>query len=233
MLGPSFVASPGIVQRVYGARDDRAVQLGVGLNGVALLVFAAAPALLGMIARSVAPDLDDQNLALPTLLLESLPPLVGALGLAAVFSAEVSSADALLFMLSTSLSRDLYHRFIRPGASDAQVLNVARWAAVAGGVGGTVVAMVSESIIDPLRIFYTLLGVCLIVPLVGGVYLRRVRTPEALASIGAGVAVVVIVQATFGADGVAGLTPAMLGISAALLATLGAMMLTRKRPREV
>mgnify|MGYP001991154349 CR=1 FL=1 len=54
MLGPSFIVSPGILQRVYGARDDRAVQLGVGLNGVALLVFAAAPALLGMIARSVA-----------------------------------------------------------------------------------------------------------------------------------------------------------------------------------
>ena len=233
MLGPSFVVSPGIVQRVYGARDDRAVQLGVGLNGVALLVFAAAPALLGMIARSVAPDLDDQNLALPTLLLESLPPLVGALGLAAVFSAEVSSADALLFMLSTSLSRDLYQRFVHPGASDAQVLSVARWAAVAGGVGGTVWAIVSQSIIAPLKIFYTLLGVCLIVPLVGGVYVRRVRTPEALASIGAGVVVVVTVQASFGVDGIAGFTPAMLGISAALLATLGAMVLTRTRPREV
>jgi SSS family solute:Na+ symporter len=167
------------------------------------------------------------------LLLESLSPLVGALGLAAVFSAEVSSADALLFMLSTSLSRDLYQRFVHPGASDAQVLSVARWAAVAGGVGGTVWAIVSQSIIAPLKIFYTLLGVCLIVPLVGGVYVRRVRTPEALASIGAGVVVVVTVQASFGVDGIVGFTPAMLGISAALLATLGAMVLTRTRPREV
>ena len=233
MLGPSFVVSPGIVQRVYGARDDRAVQLGVGLNGVALLVFAAAPALLGMIARAVAPDLPEPDLALPTLLLQSLPPLVGALGLAAVFSAEVSSADALLFMLATSLSRDLYHRFVRPGASDAQILRVARWAAVAGGVGSTVWAIGSESIMEPLKIFYTLLGVCLIVPLVGGLYVRRVGTVEALASIGAGVVVVVMVQVSFGVNGVAGFTPAMLGISAALLATLGAMVLTNKRPGEV
>ena len=233
MLGPSFIVSPGILQRVYGARDDRAVQLGVGLNGVALLVFAAVAPLLGMIARSVAPDLADQDMALPTLLIGSLPPLVGALALAAVFSAEVSSADAILFMLATSLSRDLYHRFVHPDASDAQVLAVARRAAVAGGVGGTTLAIILSSIVDALAIFYTVLAVSLFVPLIVGLYVRRVRTPEALASIGAGVAVVVMVRVTFGIAGVAGFTPAMLGISAALLATLGAMILTNKRPEEV
>ena len=224
MLGPSFIVSPGIVQRVYGARDDRAVRLGVGLNGVALLVFAAVPALLGMFARSVAPDLPDQNLALPTLLLESLPPLVGAVGLAAVFSAEVSSADAILFMLATSLSRDLYHRFIHPDASDAQVLSVARRAAVAGGVGGTTLAIVSGSIVEALGIFYTLLAVSLFVPLIVGLYMRRVRTPEAIASIGTGVAVVAVVQVAAGSGGIAGFTPAMLGLGAALTAMLVVMV---------
>jgi len=228
MLGPSFIVSPGIVQRVYGARDDRAVQLGVGLNGVALLVFAAAPALLGMIARSVAPDIPEPDLALPTLLLESLPPLVGALGLAAVFSAEVSSADAILFMLATSLSRDLYHRFVHPDASDTQVLSVARSAAVAGGVGGTALAIASGSIVDALGIFYTLLAVSLFVPLIVGLYVRRVRTPEAIASIAAGVAVVAVVRVTAEGGGVAGLTPAMLGLGSALTATLAVMLVTRK-----
>ena len=232
MLGPSFIVSPGIVQRVYGARDQRAVQLGVGLNGVALLVFAAAPALLGMIARSVAPDMPDQDLALPTLLLESLPPLLGALGLAAVFSAEVSSADAILFMLATSLSRDLYHRFVHPDATDARVLQVAQRAAVAGGVGGTALAIVSGSVVDALGIFYTLLAVSLFVPLIVGLYVRRVRTPEAIASIATGVIVVVAVQMTTGGSGVVGLTPAMLGIGAALGAALAATVITGKTAVE-
>ena len=95
-----------------------------------------------MIARSVYPDLDSQDLALPTVLMETLPPLVGALGLAALFSAEVSSSDAILFMLSTSLSQDLYRRFVSPAATDTQVLRVARWAAVAGGILGTALAVV-------------------------------------------------------------------------------------------
>lgn len=233
MLGPSFIVSPGILQRVYAARDDHAVRLGVGLNGVAMLLFAVVPALLGMIARSVSPDLPDQNLALPTLMLESLPPIVGALGLAAIFSAEVSSADAILFMLATSLSRDLYRRFVRPEASDAQVLRVARLAAVVGGTLGTVVAMFSDSIVDALRIFYTLLSVSLFVPVIVGLYVRRVRTPEAIASIGTGVTVAAVVQTTAGAGGVAGLDPAMLGLGAALAAMLAAMVVTRNAPMEM
>ena len=29
LLGPSFVVSPGLLQKVYGARDARAVRIGV------------------------------------------------------------------------------------------------------------------------------------------------------------------------------------------------------------
>ena len=165
---------------MYGAQDDSAVRIGVGLNTGVLLVFAAVPPLLGMFARAAFPDLPDHDLALPTLLMEGLPPLVGALGLAALFSAEVSSSDAILFMLSTSLSQDLYRRFVRPSATDSDILRVARWAAVCGGALGTSLAIVSESIAGALSFFYTLLTVSLFVPVIAGLYLRRLSAPEAV-----------------------------------------------------
>ena len=93
--------------------------------------------------------------------------------------------------------------------------------------------MFSDSIVDALRIFYTLLSVSLFVPVIVGLYVRRVRTPEAIASIGAGVAVAAVVQTTAGAGGVAGLDPAMLGLGAALAAMLTAMVVTRHAPVEV
>src|SRR5688572_16883499 len=147
LLAPAFVVSPGLLQKVYGARDDRTVKIGVGGNAVVLLLFAMVPAILGVVARALHPDLPRHELALPTLLLHDLPPLMGALGLAAVFSTEVNTADAILFMLSTSLSQDLYRRFINPEASDARVLAVARAAAVAGGVLGVLLALVSPTVI--------------------------------------------------------------------------------------
>jgi len=189
LLVPAFVVSPGLIQKVYGARDERTVRLGVGLAAVALLVFAAVPPLLGIMAHAFAPDLANHELALPAVLTLGLPPAIGAIGLAAVFSAEVSSADAILFMLSTSLSEDLYKRFVRPEASDRQVLVVARWAAVLGGGAAVALALGLPSVIGALSVFYTLLGVSLFVPLVMGLHSRKPGVPEAIAAIGAGVAV--------------------------------------------
>lgn len=222
MLGPAFIISPGLLQKVYGARDDASVRLGVGLNAIVLLIFAIIPPLLGMIARSVSPELSNQDLALPTLLMEMIPPAIGALGLAALFSAEVSSADVILFMLATSLSQDLYRRFLRPEATDAQVLNVARWAAIVGGILGVGLAIAAESIADVLTFFYTLLSVSLFVPVLAGLYLRRVASIEALTAIVGGIAVATLVQISTSGTGIAGLTPAMCGLGAAVLSCGGA-----------
>jgi SSS family solute:Na+ symporter len=217
-LGPAFIISPGLLQKIYGARDDRTVRLGVGLNALVLLAFAFAPSLLGMAARAMHPDLANHELALPTVFMKDLPALLGTLGLAAVVSAEVSSADAILFMLATSLSQDLYRRFVSPGASDSQVLKVARWAAVVGGTAGVALAIVSPSVIGVLSLFYTLLSVSLFVPVVAGLYVRRVGTPEAAAAIGVGVSALLATQLATGGRGWGGLTPALLGLLAAVAA---------------
>ena len=147
--------------------------------------YALMPTLLGMIAHVLHPGLPNHELALPTLFMNDLPFWVGALGLAAVFSAEVSASDAILFMLATSLSQDLYKRFVNPSATDRQVLSVARLASVAGGCLGVVVALMSKTIVDALTVFYTLLGVSLFVPIVAGLFTRRARAIDALGAIGA------------------------------------------------
>ena len=216
MLMPAFVVSPGLLQKVYGARDDRTVRIGVGLNAACLFVYALMPTLLGMIAAVLHPGLANRELALPTLFIHDVPFWVGALGLAAVFSAEASAADAILFMLATSLSQDLYKRFMNPAATDRQVLAVARLASVAGGVLGVVVASLSETIVSALSVFYTLLGVSLFVPIVFGLFMRRPRPLAARAAIGGGVAAVVAVQLRTGGAPIGAFTPAMIGLLAAV-----------------
>ncbi|MDH3423578.1 MAG: sodium:solute symporter family protein [Gemmatimonadota bacterium] len=189
LLVPAFIVSPGLLQKAYGARDERAVRIGIGLQGLVLLLFAFAPPIIGMIAHVYDSGLANPDFAVPLVLTEGLPPVIGALGLAAVFSAELSSADAVLFMLSTSLSKDLYKRYAAPEATDAQVLRVARLAAVFGGVLGVLLAIVIPTVIDALQVFYAVLGVSLFVPIVAGLHSRRPGVPEALASIGVGTSV--------------------------------------------
>lgn len=229
LLGPAFIVSPGLIQKIYGARDDRAVKVGTGANAAILLAFAFMPPLLGMIARARHPDLAHHELALPTLLVHDVPPLVGSLGLAALFSAEVSSADAILFMLATSLSQDLYRGFLRPGATDREVLAVARFAALAGGALGVGIAIVSPTVIGALAIFYSLLSVSLFVPVAIGVIDGRTGRAEALAAIGGGVSVLVAAQIWTGGAGVGFRSPVFLGLAAALTAWAVARLIGRSR----
>jgi SSS family solute:Na+ symporter len=213
LLVPAFVISPGLVQKAWGASSERALRTGVLLNAVVLMLFAFVPVLLGMAARAALPGIEDPNLVLPTVLRELLPAWLGALALAAVFSTEVDTCDAILFMLSTSASQDLYKRFLVPHATDAQLLRMARLTAAGGGAVGILLAVVLQTVIGALTIFYSLLVVTLFVPIVGGLFSRRAGTSAALAAMAVGVLTMFAVR-----FGLAGdhrwLDPALAGVIA-------------------
>ena len=230
LLVPAFIVSPGLVQKVYGAKDARTVRLAVGAAGGALMLFAFFPPVLGMVARAHFPELDSQGLALPTLLVQKVPLALGSLGLAAIFSAEVSSADAVLFMLATSLSRDLYRRFLRPQAPDREVLRIARGAAVLGGALGVVLAIWFETILGALTVFYAILSVSLFVPVVAAVHTRRAGAPEAFAAILTGVPALLFVHTRTGGEGYGVWNPTLVGV--VVSAAAFALVLTRRRKED-
>lgn len=224
LLAPAFIVSPGLLQKVYGARDARTVKTGVLVSAVLLGLFAIVPPLFGMIARAIDPALANPELALPIVFTDGVPVVIGALALAAIFSAEISSADAILFMLSTSLAEDIYKRFVRPDATDGEVLRMARIAAVAGGAAGIGLAIVLPSVIGSLSVFYTLLSVSLFVPVVVGLYSRRPGTPAALVAMACGVAGVLAVRFGIVPDAV-GVTPYTAGlVTAAVGYALGTVL---------
>ena len=216
LLAPAFIVSPGLLQRAFAARDESAVRVGIGLNAAVLMIFAFAPALLGMSASILYPGLAHRDLALPTIMSQALPPAVAALALAAVFSAEVSSVDAVLFMLATSASRDLYAGFVNRQASDAEMVRVARLAALLGVAAGVGLAFVIGSVIAAIDIFYAILTVTLFVPVLGALH-TTVRPRDGLVSVAAGLPVFFVVQFLTGGAGYGVLTPPLAGILASAL----------------
>jgi SSS family solute:Na+ symporter len=211
LLGPAFFLSPGLLQKTYGARDERALTRGVAWNGIALMAFAVIPVALGLAARAMFPNLQNPDDALPEIL-GQLPLAVGGLAMAAVFSAEMSAADAVLFMLSTSGGRDLYKGFIRPNASDAQVLRAARLTAIIGGALGFGLTFVLPTVIDALKTFYSVLVVSLFAPILGGLFLPRGGRWGALAAMVVGVSVLAATTIVTGGAGYGWATPAFLGL---------------------
>jgi len=213
-LAPSFVISPGLLQKLFGARDERAVRVGVGVNAIALLCYAIVPVLMGVIARGRFPDLANRELALPTLLTEALPFWLGALLLGAIFSAELSASDAAMFMLSTSLSKDLYKAFINPAATDARLMLVARWSAVGCGVAAALLGILLPTVITALTIFYTLLVAALLLPLIAGLYTSNVDARAAIATMIISVGVTFALELITSGQGVRGVPSLIVGIAA-------------------
>lgn len=218
LLAPAFVISPGLIQKVYGARDAATVRKAVAWNAGALFIFAFVPPMIGLLARALHPGLASPELAMPTIFMEDLPVWFGALGLAAVVSAEISTADAVLFMLSTSLSQDLYKGFVNRNATDQEVLRVARLAAVGGGILGILVALMASTVIGALGIFYSLLSVSLFVPVVLGLYVSSADSRNAYAAIVAGVGVLLTAHLTTDGKGLGIWTPSLLGLLASAAA---------------
>jgi SSS family solute:Na+ symporter len=194
LVGPAFIVSPGLIQKAYGAASARALRVGVVLNAAGLMLFAFAPVLLGMAGRVLEPGITDPNAVLPRVLMHQLSPWLGAIALSAVFTTEVDTCEAILFMLSTSLSQDLYKRYLHPTASDGRLLLVARVAAVAGGALGVLFSIWLPTVVAGLSIFYSLLGVTLFVPVLGGLFVPQARAPEALAAITAGITTSLLVR---------------------------------------
>lgn len=199
MLAPAFVVSPGLVQKLFGARDAHAVRVGLGLQAAALLAYAILPVLLGMAARVHFPELADPGSALVKLFTEVAPLWLGALMLAAILSAEVSSADAVLFMIATSLARDVLEPLYRGKLTDRSRLALARYSALGAGALGVLLANWFQSILSALSFFYSLLTLTLFVPLLAGLFWSRPGQSVALLAIGSSLGAAALAMLSGGA----------------------------------
>ncbi|MBQ6113276.1 MAG: sodium:solute symporter family protein [Synergistaceae bacterium] len=191
MLVPSFFISPGLIGKVFAAKDESSVKTGTALNGLVQLIFAIIPVIIGMSAGACFPELSRADLALPTAMKEMMPFFAASLALAGIFAAEVSTADTVLYMLTGSITNDLYKRFLNPKISDKNLLKLSRIVSVICGVSGVILALRLESIISALTIFYSLMSVSLSAPLVFGLFTKRAGNFGAVMSalLGAGLTV--------------------------------------------
>ena len=199
MLVPSFFISPGLIGKVFAAKDEKSVKTGTALNGLVQLAFAVIPVIIGMCAGACLPGLSQADLALPSAMKEMMPFFAASLALAGIFAAEVSTADTVLYMLAGSITNDIYKRFMNPGISDTNLLRLSRIVTIICGVVGVILALRLESIISALTIFYSLMSVSLSAPLLFGLFTSRANNAGAVMSavLGAGLTVYM----TFGGFG--------------------------------
>jgi solute:Na+ symporter, SSS family len=181
-------ASQASIQPVFAARDIRTAKWSAVLSGLIIAPLGIIVATLGMVRRSEffgAGELSSLKQALPNLLMDPdfIPPWVGALGIAGILAAILSTVGPVMFAISTILTKDIYHRLIRENATDDQVLRMSRYLTIAVGLVVTPMAILLKgAILDAAYITYAIRSSAAVAVLFGIFWIRgniSVPTPKA------------------------------------------------------
>ena len=112
--------------------------------------------------------------------------LLGALLVGAIFAKVVSTANNYLFSPSTNLINDVYVRYVRPSASNAEVLVVCRIVVVALGGWALWQSLGTTSVLQQSLYAYTIYSAALTPVILAAFFWRRATAAGAVSSIAAG-----------------------------------------------
>ena len=145
--------------------------------------------------------------------------ILGALLVGAIFAKVVSTANNYLFSPATNLVNDVFVRYIRPDASNQQVLLVSRLMVAALGAWALFQSLGTTSVLKKSLYAYTIYSAALTPVILAAFFWRRATAAGAVASIAAGTLI------TISWDSIAPHLPPALGARDAILPALVASLL--------
>ncbi len=163
-------AEPGgggyVAQRMLAARSEGHAQGATLLFNVAHYALRPWPwILVALCSIVVFPDLDSLRVAFPTVaesvvgndlaypaMLTFLPAGLLGLVVASLVAAYMSTISTHLNWGASYLVHDLYRRFVAPGASEAQLVRVGRWATVALMAAAGVLSLLLSNALQAFQI---------------------------------------------------------------------------------
>jgi SSS family transporter len=223
------VATPEKLVRLYAMKDLPTIRKGVlfafvAATGLNLVIFVIALATIVLF-----PALPTGDLAMPMVARALLPPVLGALLLAAITSAIMSTVDSLMLVAGSALSHDLFGTF-RPGASPGTRLLVGRIGILVVGTAPLVLVVSgvgAGELVQFIVLLYTaLMGSSFFAPVVIGVYWSRATKEGALAAMAGGLVTCFLWKAFGSAD----IDPVLPGLVASIALYVGVSLLFTRPP---
>jgi solute:Na+ symporter, SSS family len=152
----SFRRSDGggeFIQRLAAAKDEREAERSAWFFNILNYVIRTWPwVVVALAAVALYPNLEDRELGYPRLMLDFLPPVLLGLVVASLLAAFMSTVSTLINWGASYLTNDLYGRFIKPTASQTELVNAGRIASVLVTALGALAAFYSTDITTVFRL---------------------------------------------------------------------------------
>lgn len=195
VIAVGVLATPSYRQRIYSATSTTVVRRSFLWVAGLFSCFAIMPALVGMAAYSLNPDLESPDMAFPYLATEVFPLALGAFLLVAGLSATMSSGDSDAVTAVTILLRDVVHMVTgRMPRKDRMVLysRIGLFSVLGLALVG---ALVADTVIDYITTMISTILTGLFVASVMGRFWARATWQGGVAAIVAGSATSLTVEA--------------------------------------
>jgi Na+/proline symporter len=152
----SFRRSDGggeFVQRIAAAKDEAEAEKAAWFFNVLHYIVRTWPwIVVALVAMVIYPDLEDRELGYPKLMLDFLPPVMLGLVVSSLIAAFMSTVSTSINWGASYLTNDLYLRFIRPNATQTELVSVGRMASVLVTAIGAIAAFFASDVATVFRL---------------------------------------------------------------------------------
>ena len=200
-IGLGYMGQPHLVLRFMAIRSPEDIRVGravavswavVAFLGAVMLGLAGL-AVYGPEALGPGGPLADKEQLMPLLARSFVPEWLAVIMICGAIAAMMSTADSQLLMSASAVSEDVYRRLLRPRAGDRELLAVGRWATLAVGVVGFVLAWRGTDFVYSLVLYaWAGLGAAFGPPLLLSLWWRGTSRTGVLAGFVTGTVVVVV-----------------------------------------
>ncbi len=141
------------IQRLAAAKDEAEAEKAAWFFNILHYVIRTWPwVIVALAAVVIYPNLEDRELGYPMLMLDFLPPALLGLVVASLIAAFMSTVSTLINWGASYLTNDLYGRFLRPEASQSELVLAGRMASVLVTALGAVAAFYSQDVTTVFRL---------------------------------------------------------------------------------
>lgn len=195
LIGIGVIGLPQIAVRAMSYKDSKGMHRAIliGTIGIATVMFGMH--LIGVFGRAVMPGIEIGDKVMPTLTLEILPPILAGIVLAAPMAAIMSTVNALLILVSSTVIKDVYLNFIKPTAQDAEIKRLSFIVTTVVGVSVVLFALNPPEFLIWINLFaFGGLEASFLWAVVLGLYWKKANKYGAFASMATGLVLYVYID---------------------------------------
>jgi Na+/proline symporter len=176
-------------QRVYAAKNARVVVRGLRASALLVILTGLAVSVVGLAAHLHVPGIESRNAFAEGLTVLISPKYIGV-SLVLLFAAIMSSADTIIFVLASSLSKDYIANFSKKVVSARELKQYTRWFILLFALLGFGFAFYFRDLVAVI-IFITGLGFTVIPAAIASFHFKITRQ-AALASLVSGLVYILV-----------------------------------------